>query len=489
MSKERPHHVNSEIARYLNDQDFRRAYTVLYCHLQDSKEDGTKYYRIAELRFVKDPALGPDKIKVFSKEAQDFIETERNKFEEFIDGKSRNSIAKKIENTNSLLLLMILDLILKEQVYNCTIPLSECFTVGEESFYLLTHQYATNKNIKAKHQAGELELIVRWNHVVRPKFNNLTIHVQDIETELFADLKAKIDGPDPRLLIYSAEEHRVPYDWTICENSKLFYFNGYKSGDTPKSIVDSLKKASELDVPIVIFPELSVNEEAREDISNWLAIEDHNLLLVIAGSWHIYPEPGSADPMNESIVLDKNGQKVMTHSKTTVFSFKKDKDDEDAYHEGIVTCSRLNLAMFPFGLVTLLICKDFCDLLSGNQEALKYCSPDFIFLPTMGDSSTINAHDKAYNSQNVCFMPTLICSNQTPLESKDAEVSLGRIYCGIHAIELPNGETISHDFDVTTESSNIADKQDEDQSATESSKSALFAELPEDKLFRLRLRT
>lgn len=98
MSKERPHHVNSEIARYLQDQDFRRAYTVLYCHLQDSKEDGTKYYRIAELRFVKDPSLGPDKIKVFSKEAQDFIETERNKFEEFIDGKSRNSIAKKIEN-------------------------------------------------------------------------------------------------------------------------------------------------------------------------------------------------------------------------------------------------------------------------------------------------------------------------------------------------------------------------------------------------------
>lgn len=489
MSKERPHLVNTKIAKYLEDQDIRRAYTVLYCHLLNSKEDGTKYFSQAELSFDHDPQLGPQKRTIGSVEAESFLEAERQKFEKSILGKKKNSIAKRIDNMNCLFLLMLLDLILRDIVGDDPISRSECYQVDGESFYLLTHKFSTNKDVKAKHQTGELKLIVRWNHVVRHKFNNYTINVHKIDPELVENLKAEISGNSSTLNIYSAEEHRVPYKWHMCQSSMRFHITGYELDDTPNQIVNALEHANSLNAHIVVFPELTIDENVREDVRTWLAFTDHKILLVVAGSWHVKLSKDAKGFVNESLMYDNMGKEVLRHRKTTTFSFKAKKTDKHAMHENIESHSHINLAMFPFGLSTLLICKDFCDLLSGVQETLKLCSPDFIFLPTMGDGHTLDAHDKAYNDQNVCIMPTLVCSNQTPDIAPGDENYPGRVYCGIHTLELNDGTLVRVESEPVLGIENPADNMDKTESNAKGHKKAPFAPLPEDKLFRLKLRT
>lgn len=490
MSADTTPQVFREIAKYLSEDNLRDAYTLLYLHLQDANHTGSTYYSIAERQFDKDRNLGPQRRVVSDPDTASFLDKKRETFEHFIQGKPEHVIYKEVKSTNPLLLLMMLDHMLKDEVELSSVLQKDIYTINGQAYYLLTRLHETNRHIKAAHQSGDLQLIVRWNHVVKASFNNHDIEVHSLDSGTRNALKALVDA-DSSIRIYSAESHRVSYDWSTDKHSRRFVFNGYTSNSTPAEIMQAMELANKQNAHIVIFPELSVNVKVRARIMTWLMEESHSLLLVIAGSWHVPAHNNSDELVNESVVFNMRGNKIFAHRKTTVFSFKSPGPDSQYYHEDIVTGKKLNMLMTPLGLTTLLICKDFCDLMSSLQEPLKNCSPDIIFLPTMGDDVTMNAHDKTYNDLNVSFMPALICSNQTPEMVQGNNNYAGRAYCGIHTIGLSNQQFITPDTVQIVASEETTKSQNDENSETAAGrkkKTAPYLSVPEDKLFALTLR-
>ncbi len=74
------------------------------------------------------------------------------------------------------------------------------------------------------------------------------------------------------------------------------------------AILNVLEKCKKEDVHIVVFPELSIDEELRNDISEWLREKntEKTIIMVVAGSYHIYDKKRDRYE-NKSIVFGYDG--------------------------------------------------------------------------------------------------------------------------------------------------------------------------------------
>ncbi|MBA55546.1 MAG: hypothetical protein CMK89_13920 [Pseudomonadales bacterium] len=129
-----------------------------------------------------------------------------------------------------------------------------------------------------------------------------------------------------------------------------------------QAVKQHLQQAAEQGCHMVVFPELSVNEDVRKEIVQWLRDNEyqHNIIWVVAGSFH---EPLSEDTsrwINRSYSYGHSGVLMHKHTKFSQHGSLL------GFVEDIKEWVDIWVLNTPLGLAGTPICLDFCQ---GN-----YCS-------------------------------------------------------------------------------------------------------------------
>ncbi len=134
----------------------------------------------------------------------------------------------------------------------------------------------------------------------------------------------------------------------------------------------------------VVWPELTMEPVNVSVLSGLLAtspIETPLPTIILAGSWHI--KTGDTY-VNRGIVLDGNGDELVTFDKCLPFL-----DSKPETSEGIEGSDFIQLMVTEHEVVALTICRDFCD---GNRlKLLEECDATYALVPSLGKESTVTA--------------------------------------------------------------------------------------------------
>ena len=150
------------------------------------------------------------------------------------------------------------------------------------------------------------------------------------------------------------------------------------------------------------------------------------MLLCVPGSFH---ELDGINRVNRSVVLNANGRSVTHQDKCSQFTFLSDQDD--LLHEHIIARRVLTLLVTPIGLVGIAICKDHFDAGANGllNAAWNRLAPDWLLVPSMGDSKTIEAHKRrARENWNVRRTNTLVANQELQTTSHPPNSAPGFIY-------------------------------------------------------------
>ncbi len=167
-----------------------------------------------------------------------------------------------------------------------------------------------------------------------------------------------------------------------------------------------LKECLEEDVHIVVFPELSINEELREHISNWLKTNntDQKIIMVVAGSFHILKDEREDRYENSCVVYRFDGKVLWEQKKMNPFQLDEDdikkvrdftakgfqdfknlfKETDRRGWEKIEISDTLVLYDSPIGRMAVTICLDY--IVKENVKLLLDPHVNTVFLPAMSFS-------------------------------------------------------------------------------------------------------
>jgi len=191
-----------------------------------------------------------------------------------------------------------------------------------------------------------------------------------------------------------------------------FRFSSQQPNDVLELVWEKAKKelerCSQLDTDILIFPELTIPEEVLVRIANWLDTNynSHGLILVFAGSRHLTDNGWH----NRYTTLNSRGQIVLTHDKLSRVVTKEHHGRQ--VEEGIDCGSSISILNSNFGLIALVICKDFLDEWRVLNRVWDELDVDFLFVPSMGDHKTLSAHLRRARKYARCFENSIFVVNQ-----------------------------------------------------------------------------
>jgi len=190
-------------------------------------------------------------------------------------------------------------------------------------------------------------------------------------------------------------------------HSAHFIFRKINNWKEIARVIDTrLKECINENVHIVVFPELSIDEDLRKHISNWLKTNnrDMKIIMVIAGSYHILQDKREAKYENSCIVYRFDGKELWEQKKMNRFQL----DEEDIKElrafkwsglqsfiklfrasdrrgeEHIEISDTLVLYDSPIGRMAVAICLDF--IVKENVRLLLDPQVNIVFLPTMSFS-------------------------------------------------------------------------------------------------------
>lgn len=171
---------------------------------------------------------------------------------------------------------------------------------------------------------------------------------------------------------------------------------------------------------IVAWPELTIDEDAREHIASLLepsADSKRNPNVVVAGSWHLRDKDKI---YNESIVYDGRGEFILRYDKMRIFRY-------EGMHEAIEPGGSVEVLVWDDKVLAFAICKDFCD----RAKALPIASldVDLAIVPSMGELKTLESHAVAANDMKILFGARTFVVQQT--------VPLGKLADG-YVMALPS---------------------------------------------------
>lgn len=188
-----------------------------------------------------------------------------------------------------------------------------------------------------------------------------------------------------------------------------------------------IERAAEMGADVVIFPELTVNPEVRQSISDALHAQslDSSISLVIAGSFHEAISDG-LPAKNVTYALDRHGNAVQVASEVQEGNQSKTKDwhhekqnpvnfvDEGGeliLHENLQPGSELLLVHTPLGLQGIVNCLDLAQAAAISTLRLELIPTSLLWVPSMDGS--VSAHLKHAVTLQLNHNTIVTCSNQS----------------------------------------------------------------------------
>lgn len=171
-----------------------------------------------------------------------------------------------------------------------------------------------------------------------------------------------------------------------------------------------IQAATNQEVNLILFPELTVDASARSDLR--AALSNHSpkgsLYGVVAGSFHLWEGGSAADgdpqwpPVNETVFLDQTGESVMVHHKKGRFRVSSAKvgpklfagcakeDLQKEIFEDIRYGSELRLVETTLGRMAILICADAIAADDrGYLPLIRRLRPDLLLIVSMSDETEL----------------------------------------------------------------------------------------------------
>ena len=191
----------------------------------------------------------------------------------------------------------------------------------------------------------------------------------------------------------------------VSSAAKKFFVSGLSDAvRRTQSITEHLIAAADARADFVIFPELTVTSEQREDIRRWYrkAIDagGPTPIFIVAGSFH---EVVAGRHVNRAQMLGAHGE-VLTHIKVRPYGLA------GAEAEDISSGDRIELLATPIGIISMPICKDFNDVAGIDWTPM---GPDWCLVPSMGDETNVKAHTgQAERLWKVLFRTVSLVGNQ-----------------------------------------------------------------------------
>ena len=198
------------------------------------------------------------------------------------------------------------------------------------------------------------------------------------------------------------------YEECKVNNSVPFCFSGISSPSRikmKKLITEILAECKNKNTDIVIFPELTVDNDILHTISQWLLYynKEKIIKIIIAGSFHFESEKMEKQPIkfpleNRCAILSYNGEILWQHTKLQIFkliadNLKKNPDfskinnipeDVNELPEHIGIGNKLQIIDSPIGRIVVLICLDFLE--PDINYILTQTYSNLIFIPAMTKS-------------------------------------------------------------------------------------------------------
>lgn len=167
------------------------------------------------------------------------------------------------------------------------------------------------------------------------------------------------------------------------DGADLFHVEGIRVHDAVASIEEHFQHAAEGDCFAIVWPELTVPDDARDVIERLVVSTAGNGAEVyVAGSWH---ESNADGRYNVSHVYDRFGDDTVQHRKFVPFL------DSRLGHESIKCGNSLHVIVTDHYLLSVGICKDFCGITSASTPFAEL-NVDILLVPSMSTESAMRSH-------------------------------------------------------------------------------------------------
>lgn len=202
---------------------------------------------------------------------------------------------------------------------------------------------------------------------------------------------------------------------TVSPSKGLFLVEGCDAVDKAGQIERNLTEAHHRGGSALVWPELTLTPSERTRIVHWLQnrlfreVADESAVdIVVTGSWH---EKGRSGTVNRSVVLDRNGVRLLAFEK--LFAFH----DVGLGTEAIVPSRVLHVLILDDILVAFGICRDFAEAQSLNP--FPELDVDLIVVPSMGNRTTVDGHVSMAGIVNDRFTARTFVVQQADPDAKE----------------------------------------------------------------------
>lgn len=147
-----------------------------------------------------------------------------------------------------------------------------------------------------------------------------------------------------------------------------------------------LSEAGQSGCDVLVWPELAMPDPRLRVLKQLLAaspLDRRRIPLVVGGSWHVESTPGIY--VNRSEVMLGDGETLMTYDKRRRFPWK-------GLTEDIEVGGSLPIIVMEDRLIGIAICRDYCDDIARSSYG--ELPVDLVIVPSMGESSTVDAHER-----------------------------------------------------------------------------------------------
>lgn len=249
----------------------------------------------------------------------------------------------------------------------------------KKSYWLIPVSLAARRQARMDSQPTRC---ARWfhHHAVLPSCTAFGIHVNVMPTRsqldtVLAELTRQDKGQLRVWIAHFDDQADVCWDRTRSPigNWRSTTVEPHQTRQT--SMLKTLEAANQAGAQIVIFPEFTLDLTHRKQLVQQLRQASEHIQLVVAGAFH-EPENTKHDmpAFNTAPVLNGNGKELFHHQKLRLYG------EKDFGAEFVEVGNRLHILVTPIGCMTVLICKDFCDVDKRVDNLLAEVPVDWVWV-------------------------------------------------------------------------------------------------------------